>query len=204
MTSLLAVAPGLEGAEHAFRVPESCLAADTLTSTRRPCREHARGLPSVIQGPTETSGVGALIRESLKPLTEMARQGTRLELSLPPSAVRVHTGWLAANEVLRILPRRVLENVYDGGVLSVDARPLGDRVIVEMAHSGGTVTAKPPDTYPSPAEDPRFRRVRALLAGVGGAFIVGRQDPGGLAGWFALSVAQCYALSGEGRSPAEG
>ena len=190
MTSLLAVAPGLEGAGPASRVPESCLAADTLTSTGRPFPEHLRGLPSVIQGPTETSDVGALIRESLKPLTEMARQGIRLELSLPPSAVRVHTGWLAANEVLRILARRVLENVYDGGVLSVDARPLGDRVIVEMAHSGGTVTAKPPDTYPSPAEDPRFRRVRALLAGIGGAFIVERQDSGGLSVWVALAVAQ--------------
>jgi hypothetical protein len=120
----------------------------------------------------------------------MARQGVRLELSLPPSAVQVRTGWLAANEVLRILARRVLENVYDGGVLSVDARPLGDRVIVEMVHSGGTVTAAPPDTYPSPAEDPRFRRVKALLAGIGGTFILERQESGGLSVWVALAVTQ--------------
>jgi hypothetical protein len=120
----------------------------------------------------------------------MARQGVRLELSLPPSAVQVRAGWLAANEVLRILARRVLENVYDGGVLSVDARLHADRVIVEMAHSGGTVTAAPPDTYPSPAEDPRFRRVKALLVGIGGTFILERQESGGLSVWVALAVAQ--------------
>ena len=190
MTSLLAVAPGPEGAAPVSLAPESCPAAETLPSNGRQFPEHLRELPSVNPAPTETSELGALIRESLKPLTEMARQGIRLELNLPPSAVRVHAGWLAANEVLRFLARRVLENVYDGGVLSVDARPLRDRVIVEMAHSGGTVTATAPDTYPSPAEDPRFRRARALLAGIGGALIVERQDSGGLSVWVALAVAQ--------------
>jgi hypothetical protein len=189
MTSVLALANGLADAP-ASPSAESCPATETLPSRKRLFPEHLEGLPSVIQTPTETSEIGALIRESLKPLTEMARQGIRLELNLPPSAVRVHAGWLAANEVLRILARRVLENVYDGGVLRIDARPLGDRVIVEMAHRGGTVTATSPDTYPSPAEDPRFRRVRALLAGIGGAFILERQDSGGLSAWVALALAQ--------------
>jgi hypothetical protein len=189
MTSVLALAKDLADAP-ASPSAESGSATGTLPSRERLFPKHLRGLPSVIQTPAETSEIGALIRESVKPLTEMAHQGIRLELNLPASAVRVYAGWLAANEVLRILARRVLENVYDGGVLSIDARPLGDRVIVEMAHRGGTVTATSPDTYPSPAEDPRFRRVRALLAGIGGAFILERQESGGLSAWVALAVVQ--------------
>jgi hypothetical protein len=188
VTSVLGLALGLPGGATAPPAPESFAATERLPLSVRPLPQHLEG--SVIRSPTETSEIGALIRESLKPLTEMARQGIRLELSLPPSAVQVRAGWLAANEVLRILARRVLDNVYDGGVLSVDARLLRDRIIVEMAHSGGTVTAASPDTYPSPAEDPRFRRVRALLAGIGGAFILERQDSGRLSVWVALSIVQ--------------
>jgi hypothetical protein len=190
MTSVLAPAHGLPGGVAAPPSLESCVAAETLPSSGRPLSQHLEGLRSVSQAPTETSEIGALIQESLKPLTEMARQGVRLELSLPPSPVRVRAGWLAAYEVLRILARRVLENVYDGGVLSVDARLLGDRIIVEMAHSGGTLTTASPDTYPSPAEDPRFRRVKALLLGIGSTFILERQLSGGLSVWVALDVVQ--------------
>ncbi|HXB57338.1 MAG TPA: hypothetical protein VN461_21420 [Vicinamibacteria bacterium] len=189
MTSSLALAQPQAGVEPSPPAEES-YKAESRPSSARQFPEYLRGLPSVIQAPTETAEIGALIRESLKPLTELARHGIRVELSLPPSAVRVHAGWLTANEVLRILARRVLENVYEGGVLSIDARPVGDRIIVEMAHREGTVTATSPDVYPSPAEDPRFRRVRALLAGIGGAFMLERQESGGLSVWIALAVAQ--------------
>jgi hypothetical protein len=188
VTSVLGFTPGLSDGAKAPPVPESWAATETRSSSRPPLPQRLEDLQSIIQATTETSEIGALIRESLRPLTEMARQGIRLELNLPPSPARVRTGWLAANEVLRILARRVLENVYDGGVLAVDARLLGDRLIVEMAHSGGTVTAAFPDTYPDLAAEPRFRRVRALLAEIGGAFILERQASGELSVWVALAL----------------
>ncbi len=186
MTSVFGLSQGPKGGAPTPPAPESCAA--TLPASGQQLPELVQRLGSVIPAPMDANEVGALLQESLKPLTEMARQGIRLQLSLPPSAVRVRAGWLAANQVLRILARRVLENVYDGGVLRVDVHLLGDRLIVEMAHSGGTLTAVSPDTHPAPEKDPRFRRVKALLAEIGGAFILERQASGGLSVWVALAV----------------
>jgi hypothetical protein len=188
MMAVLGLSQALQGGSEAPATEEQFAAADTLRASARRLRADLDGLRSVIQGPAETTEISTLIRESFKPLSEVARHGIGVELTLPAFAVRVRSGWLAASEVLRIVARRVLEHVYEGGVLSVAAHQSGNRMIVELAHEGGTLTAAPADTHPNPADDPRFGRVKALLAGIGGSFDLERQPAGGLAARVALEV----------------
>src|SRR5258708_8662327 len=79
VTSVLGLAHGLPGGATAPPAPESFAATERLPLSVRPLPQHLTG--SVIGAPTETSEIGALIRESLKPLTEIARQGIRPRLS---------------------------------------------------------------------------------------------------------------------------
>jgi hypothetical protein len=187
VTSVLGLSLAFPAGSEASPNEERHSALETRPLSAQDLRRDIDGRRS-IQVKAETTEIGALLHESLKPLTEITQQGIGLEVALPPLAVRVRSGWLAANEALRILARRVLEHVYEGGTLRVESRLSGARMIIDMVHAGGTVTAASPEPYADPAEDPRFRRVRTLLAGIGWTFLLRRQASGGLAVMVALAV----------------